>query len=136
MFMAGHEQTVHEGRIYQLKLFCDKDYPDKPPTVRFHSRINMNCVSHDNGMVLVHSLSLSLPPLSVLIQLDLSRAGGPKEIWVASKLAERVLNGGYIDTIEEGNGLCTKSQVGPATRRHFLLNCYMCLHKYVRTMGF
>lgn len=56
MLMAGHEQTVHEGRIYQLKLFCDKDYPDKPPTVRFHSRINMNCVSHDNGMV--HTLSL------------------------------------------------------------------------------
>ncbi|RRT36666.1 hypothetical protein B296_00058544 [Ensete ventricosum] len=26
-------QTVHEGRIYQLKLFCDKDYPDKPPSV-------------------------------------------------------------------------------------------------------
>ncbi|MBA0650925.1 hypothetical protein Goklo_018299, partial [Gossypium klotzschianum] len=26
--------TVHEGRIYQLKLFRDKDYPEKPPSVR------------------------------------------------------------------------------------------------------
>nr|VDD11287.1 unnamed protein product [Brassica rapa] len=43
--------TVHEGRIYQLKLFCDKDYPEKPPTVRFHSRINMTCVNHETGVV-------------------------------------------------------------------------------------
>ncbi|GFP93531.1 ubiquitin-conjugating enzyme e2 variant 1c [Phtheirospermum japonicum] len=26
-------QSVHEGRIYQLKLFCDKDYLEKPPSV-------------------------------------------------------------------------------------------------------
>ncbi|TYG48093.1 hypothetical protein ES288_D11G396000v1 [Gossypium darwinii] len=44
-------QTVHEGRIYQLKLFCDKDYPEKPPSVRFHSRINMTCVNHETGLV-------------------------------------------------------------------------------------
>ncbi|KAG6772420.1 hypothetical protein POTOM_023827 [Populus tomentosa] len=44
-------QTVHEGRIYQLKLFCDKDYPEKPPSVRFHSRINMTCVNHETGVV-------------------------------------------------------------------------------------
>lgn len=46
-------QTVHEGRIYQLKLFCDKDYPEKPPSVRFHSRINMTCVNHETGVVSV-----------------------------------------------------------------------------------
>lgn len=44
-------QTVHEGRIYQLKLFCDTDYPDKPPIVRFQTRINMTCVNQENGMV-------------------------------------------------------------------------------------
>ncbi|GFP95382.1 ubiquitin-conjugating enzyme e2 variant 1c, partial [Phtheirospermum japonicum] len=26
-------QSVRERRIYQLKLFCDKDYPEKPPSV-------------------------------------------------------------------------------------------------------
>ncbi|TVU45411.1 hypothetical protein EJB05_04898, partial [Eragrostis curvula] len=31
--IIGPPNTVHEGRIYQLKLFCDTDYPDKPPTV-------------------------------------------------------------------------------------------------------
>lgn len=49
--IIGPHNTVHDGRIYTLKLFCDKDYPDKPPTVRFHSRINMNCVNHDTGLV-------------------------------------------------------------------------------------
>jgi ubiquitin-protein ligase len=46
-------QTVHEGRIYQLKLFCDTDYPDKPPTVRFQARVNMTCVNPETGVVLV-----------------------------------------------------------------------------------
>ncbi|BAF16226.1 Os04g0684800, partial [Oryza sativa Japonica Group] len=49
--IIGPLNSVHEGRIYQLKLFCDKDYPDKPPTVRFHSRINMPCVNPDTGLV-------------------------------------------------------------------------------------
>ena len=44
-------QTVHEGRIYQLKLFCGKDYPDNPPSVRFQTRINMTCVNPENGVV-------------------------------------------------------------------------------------
>ncbi|CAL5432405.1 unnamed protein product [Camellia sinensis] len=49
--IIGPHNTVHEGRIYQLKLFCDKDYPDKPPSVRFHSRINMTCVNSETGVV-------------------------------------------------------------------------------------
>ncbi|KAB2624170.1 ubiquitin-conjugating enzyme E2 variant 1A-like [Pyrus ussuriensis x Pyrus communis] len=38
-------------RIYQLKLFCGKDYPDNPPTVRFQTRINVTCVNRDTGVV-------------------------------------------------------------------------------------
>ncbi|KAL5721138.1 Ubiquitin-conjugating enzyme E2 variant 1C [Ranunculus cassubicifolius] len=49
--IIGPHNSVHEGRIYQLKLFCDKDYPEKPPSVRFHSRVNMTCVNHDTGVV-------------------------------------------------------------------------------------
>lgn len=54
-------QSIHDGRIYQLKLFCDKDYPERPPTVRFHSRINLTCVNHNTGMVflLLHPFSFS-----------------------------------------------------------------------------
>uniref|UniRef100_R7WCA7 Ubiquitin-conjugating enzyme E2 variant 1A n=1 Tax=Aegilops tauschii TaxID=37682 RepID=R7WCA7_AEGTA len=49
--IIGPPNTVHEGRIYQLKLFCDTDYPDKPPTVRFQARVNMTCVNQETGMV-------------------------------------------------------------------------------------
>lgn len=49
--IIGPPNTVHEGRIYQLKLFCDTDYPDKPPTVRFQTRINMTCVNKETGLV-------------------------------------------------------------------------------------
>ncbi|KAG0623355.1 hypothetical protein M758_3G167900 [Ceratodon purpureus] len=49
--IIGPNHSVHEGRIYTLKLFCDKDYPDKPPTVRFHSRINMTHVNPETGLV-------------------------------------------------------------------------------------
>eukprot|EP00897_Mesotaenium_endlicherianum_P003220 jgi/Mesen1/2926/ME000175S02083 len=49
--IIGPNNTVHEGRIYTVKLYCDKDYPDRPPTVRFHSRINLTCISQDSGVV-------------------------------------------------------------------------------------
>ncbi|XP_038970709.1 ubiquitin-conjugating enzyme E2 variant 1D isoform X2 [Phoenix dactylifera] len=61
--IIGPHNSIHEGRIYQLKLFCDKDYPEKAPSVRFHSRINMTCVNHETGVVsLSLSQSLSLSP--------------------------------------------------------------------------
>lgn len=49
--IIGPPNTVHEGRIYQLKLFCGKEYPDQPPGVRFQSRINMSCVNYETGVV-------------------------------------------------------------------------------------
>ncbi|KAJ6832625.1 ubiquitin-conjugating enzyme E2 variant 1D-like isoform X1 [Iris pallida] len=49
--ILGPHNTVHEGRIYQLKLFCDDNYPDNPPTVRFQTRLNMTCVNQETGMV-------------------------------------------------------------------------------------
>ncbi|KAJ6721306.1 UBIQUITIN-CONJUGATING ENZYME E2 VARIANT 1B [Salix viminalis] len=49
LVVAG--KTVHEGRIYQLKLFCGKDYPENPPSVRFQTRINMTCVNPESGAV-------------------------------------------------------------------------------------
>ena len=45
--IIGPSNSVHDGRIYTLKIFCDINYPERPPLVRFQSRINMDCVLSD-----------------------------------------------------------------------------------------
>jgi len=49
--IIGPSSTTHDGRIYCAKLFCSEQYPDKPPTIRFVSRVNMGCVNQQNGQV-------------------------------------------------------------------------------------
>jgi ubiquitin-protein ligase len=44
-------QSVHENRIYSLSIICDENYPEKPPTVRFLTRINLPCVKATDGTV-------------------------------------------------------------------------------------
>ena len=47
----GIFQTVHENRIYSLKINCGENYPDKPPDVQFLSRVNLPFVSQMSGKV-------------------------------------------------------------------------------------
>ncbi|KAF9165896.1 E2 ubiquitin-conjugating protein mms2 [Mortierella sp. AD011] len=49
--ILGPGHTVHENRIYSLKLHCGDLYPDVPPTVSFLSRVNLPCVNQTTGRV-------------------------------------------------------------------------------------
>lgn len=46
-------QSVHENRIYSLKIHCGPEYPDSPPDVTFISKVNLPCVNPNNGKVSV-----------------------------------------------------------------------------------
>ena len=39
--IIGPGHTVHENRIYSLKITCGDDYPDKPPVIAFLSKVNL-----------------------------------------------------------------------------------------------
>lgn len=125
-------QSVHEGRIYQLKLFCDKDYPEKPPSVRFHSRINMSCVNHETGAVFSPPkcrcqvyLFCAGYSLWLIFIWCCDPIGWLEEVWCSSKLAARVHHGDYPYPAQEGDGNPAESQVGATSRRDVLLEEYL-----------
>ncbi|KAG9230549.1 ubiquitin-conjugating enzyme/RWD-like protein [Amylocarpus encephaloides] len=49
--ILGPPHSVHENRIYSLKMHCGEEYPDKPPAVQFISQVNLPCVNPRNGVV-------------------------------------------------------------------------------------
>lgn len=77
--ILGPPHSTHENRIYSLTIVCGESYPDKPPQVRFISRINLPCVSN-LGQVLVeqfatlHNWRRSYTIETVLLELRKSMA--------------------------------------------------------------
>ena len=49
-------QTVHENRIYSVKIHCGDEYPDKPPLVKFITRVNLPFVNQTDGSVVATEL--------------------------------------------------------------------------------
>ncbi|KAJ6472045.1 UBC-like protein [Mycena sanguinolenta] len=49
--IIGPGHTVHENRIYSLRIVCGEQYPDRGPSVQFISRVNLPFVSQTNGTV-------------------------------------------------------------------------------------
>ncbi|OBZ66742.1 Ubiquitin-conjugating enzyme spm2 [Grifola frondosa] len=49
--IIGPGHTVHENRIYSLKITCGDQYPDSPPFVQFVSRVNLPFVNQVDGKV-------------------------------------------------------------------------------------
>ncbi|UZJ54841.1 hypothetical protein CBS101457_004161 [Exobasidium rhododendri] len=49
--IIGPGHSVHQNRIYSLKIHCSDSYPDSPPTIWFLTRINLPCVNQQTGKV-------------------------------------------------------------------------------------
>jgi len=49
--ILGPPHSVHENRIYSLKMHCSDQYPDKPPNIQFINEVNLPCVNPRNGQV-------------------------------------------------------------------------------------
>ena len=49
---------LDDGRFYELQLECDQDYPQKPPKVKFLTKVNMPFVDQSSGFVKAGSLNI------------------------------------------------------------------------------
>lgn len=64
-------QTPFENRMYSLKIDCGERYPDEPPTIKFLTKININCINQ-NGVVSYNNtikLYISLQFLKLFLQI-------------------------------------------------------------------
>ncbi|KAG8345951.1 putative Ubiquitin conjugating enzyme [Trypanosoma vivax] len=45
--IIGPPGTTFENRILSLEIYCDEDYPKRPPNIKFINRVNLPCVNAD-----------------------------------------------------------------------------------------
>jgi ubiquitin-conjugating enzyme E2 variant len=43
--IIGPPNTNFDNRIYMMNIRCGDDYPARPPTIKFNSKINIPCVN-------------------------------------------------------------------------------------------
>lgn len=60
LFIPSCLQSVHENRIYFLKLTCGPMYPQTPPIVQFQSRVNASFINQESGHVKRHYRSVHI----------------------------------------------------------------------------
>lgn len=48
--IIGPGHSVYQNRIYSLSIHCGQSYPDRPPEVKFLTKINLPCVKPDGSI--------------------------------------------------------------------------------------
>jgi ubiquitin-conjugating enzyme E2 variant len=43
--IIGPPNTNFDNRIYMMSITCGDDYPERPPKIKFNSKINLPCVN-------------------------------------------------------------------------------------------
>lgn len=49
--IIGPGHSVHQNRIYSLRIECGPNYPDEPPNIWFLTKINLPSVNQQTGKV-------------------------------------------------------------------------------------
>ncbi|ANB13181.1 E2 ubiquitin-conjugating protein MMS2 [Sugiyamaella lignohabitans] len=49
--ILGPPHSTHENRIYSLSLEAGPEYPEKPPLVKFLSKVNAPYIDQETGVV-------------------------------------------------------------------------------------
>ena len=49
--IIGPPNTNFDNRIYMMSIICGANYPAERPQVKFNSKINLPCVSQNDGTV-------------------------------------------------------------------------------------
>lgn len=115
--IIGPGHTVHENRIYSLRITCGEAYPDAPPLIAFISRVNLPFVNPVNGVVdksrlpVLNNWTRASTLETLLIEIRRSVCCGALPIFHSSSWSIH----------PQGNGLAREPQTSPAPRRiHFL----------------
>lgn len=54
--LSPFSQTNFDNRIISLKFECGPEYPERPPKLKFTTKVNLPCVNQGNGAVRIHVL--------------------------------------------------------------------------------
>lgn len=49
--ILGPPHSTHENRIYSVTLYTGPDYPNKPPEVKFLTKVNVPCVDSSGNVI-------------------------------------------------------------------------------------
>lgn len=134
-------QSVHENRIYSLKMHCGDQYPDLPPVIQFINQVNIPCVDPRNGKVcIVNFLTIVLSDIlrrSIHQSFPALHSGRGTTLWRLSSsssegewqmLKEIYL---YADSVWQIHG-SSSAQEASSTSRGFHISPMIRTFSYVR----